>query len=163
MALHLSADLPPLDVVSSVRGVVFRDGTNDVLVCRDADGRTHVTPGGRREPADAPPDVTLRRHVTAEAGCTIGEAPRPLGFIHYRHLNHAASHGRAEPLPDFATVVYVARATGGPTADARERTCTFRPVKEALHLPLEAASRYFLLAAVGEAVIRHAEHRREPS
>src|SRR5215207_379821 len=69
--LHLAAyatDVaPPPELVTSVRGVVFRGDEVLVLTNRHA---THVVPGGRREEGETPAQ-TLAREVLEEAGWVI--------------------------------------------------------------------------------------------
>src|SRR5579871_1837750 len=73
---YLSNELPPLDLIPSARGLVFRN--DEVLVVRDAGGRTHLTPGGQRETGETLIE-TWRREVLEEAGWTLREI-RQLGF-----------------------------------------------------------------------------------
>ena len=73
---------PPLEHVTSVRAVIFRNDT--VLVVRNPNG-AHIVPGGRRERNETL-EETLRREVLEETGWTIGEASM-LGFTHFHHLS----------------------------------------------------------------------------
>src|SRR5215204_4568650 len=67
IAGYLSEELPPLEYVTSVRGVVFRG--NRVLVMRNRD-EVHVLPGGQREGGETLVE-TLQREVLEEAGWTV--------------------------------------------------------------------------------------------
>jgi 8-oxo-dGTP pyrophosphatase MutT (NUDIX family) len=102
---YRSDELPPLEYVTSVRGLLLREGS--VLVVRDP-RTTHLLPGGRREAGETL-EETLRREVLEETGWEL-EEPSMLGFIHFQH--HAPSPGGYRyPHPDFLQVVY--RATAG--------------------------------------------------
>jgi hypothetical protein len=104
LAYFLSAELPPPEYVTSVRAVVLHQDT--VLVLRNADS-VHALPGGRREPGESF-EQTLRREILEESGWAI-RAPRPLGFVHLRHLAPRPA-GYAYPHPDFFWAVHAAGA-----------------------------------------------------
>lgn len=134
---YLGADWPPLDLITSVRCVVFRAGDEAVgrepavLLGHNADGTCGI-PGGRREPGETL-DQTLARELLEESGWTLRE-PTPLGFLHF--LNRSPKPpGSPYPYPDFAQVIYAATAaTYHPDAllpDDYELGARFHPVAEA--------------------------------
>ena len=101
----VSAESPPLSLISSVRAVIFRN--EEVLVVRDEGEKYHIVPGGRRE-ADETIEQTLRREVLEETGWQIGTL-KPLGYAHFRHLTPKPS-GYKYPYPDFYWLYFVASA-----------------------------------------------------
>ncbi|MCA1594925.1 MAG: NUDIX domain-containing protein [Chloroflexi bacterium] len=110
---YLSEDLPDIQWITSVRGLVFRDC--EILVVRDPRS-IHLMPGGRREAGESL-EETLNREVLEETGWTIGR-PDLLGFMHFRHLA-ACPPGYRYPYPEFVQAVYCARAISL-DPDARE-------------------------------------------
>jgi 8-oxo-dGTP pyrophosphatase MutT (NUDIX family) len=107
LQVFITAELPPLEYITSVRAVLFAAGRCAVL--RNVDGM-HVLPGGRREDGE-PLDATLQREVMEETGCTL-ESITALGVLHFRHLTPRPADYKY-PYPDFFQVVFVAR--GRPT------------------------------------------------
>ncbi|MCZ6679465.1 MAG: NUDIX domain-containing protein [Candidatus Poribacteria bacterium] len=101
---YLGNEQPPLEYITSVRSLVFRD--NSVLVVRNPD-ETHIIPGGRCEVGETL-EETLRREVLKEAGWTIREISM-LGFMHFHHLNPKPP-GYKYPHPDFIQLIYTAQA-----------------------------------------------------
>jgi len=150
IAGYLSQELPPLEYVASVRGVVFcRDR---VLVMRNRDG-VHVLPGGQRE-GDETLVETLQREVLEEAGWTV-EVGGMLGFLHLRHLGLKppdSSPGISYLYPDFAQVVFLAEAVDHkPEArlpDDYEFEAAFRTAPEARNVGAVLAGRPFLEEAL---------------
>ena len=144
---YLSEELPPVGYVSSVRAVVLRG--DRVLVFRDKGGASHLLPGGRRE-GDEPVEATLRREVLEETGWEIGE-PRPLGFIHFRHLTPKPP-GYAHPYPDFVQLVYAAEAErntpDAPIVDEWVVESAMVPVDEARGLGIGRGEVLFLEEAL---------------
>lgn len=63
---HFCQDLPPLDLITSVRAIVLRD-QHEILVVDEPGGVSHILPGGRREPGELL-EQTLRREVLEETG-----------------------------------------------------------------------------------------------
>jgi 8-oxo-dGTP pyrophosphatase MutT (NUDIX family) len=146
IACYRAETPPPLAFVTSVRCVLLRDGS--VLVQQDRT-TTHILPGGRRE-GDEPPETTLRRELREETGWEIA-APRLLGFMHF-HDPNPAPPGHPYPHPDFLQLVYTASAEtfipGARLDDDYELASDFRPIADALRLPLSARERFFLAAAL---------------
>ena len=64
---YFTDELPPLEHISSVRCIVFRDDM--VLVVREGE-EAHVVPGGRREPGETLMQ-TLERELLEETGWTV--------------------------------------------------------------------------------------------
>lgn len=109
-AVHLAvrmfpcAQPPPMKLVTSVRGVVFK-GANVVVV--DDTIESHVMPGGRMEPGETV-HQTLERELLEECGWTIRE-PRLFGMIHFHHLSPRPD-GYRYPYPDFLHLLFVGEA-----------------------------------------------------
>lgn len=137
---YLSQELPPLDLITSVRALVI--GSNQVLVVRDPGGY-HLLPGGRRETGETLLQ-TLRRELLEETGWLLSNITL-IGFKYFRHLDPNTT------FPDFLQIVY----TGRPEAfypEAREQNsyeieAIFRPYAELSTLSLTASDLAFLDAA----------------
>jgi 8-oxo-dGTP pyrophosphatase MutT (NUDIX family) len=144
---YVTDEMPPLAYVGSVRAVVLRG--DRVLVFRDKLGWAHLLPGGRRE-GDEPVEATLRREVLEETGWEIGE-PRPLGFIHFRHLTPKPP-GYAHPYPDFVQLVYAAEAErstpDAPIVDEWVVESSMVPVDEARRMGIGHGEIVFLEEAL---------------
>lgn len=93
--LYLSDSVPPLDVILSVRCLVFDADT--VLVMRDIDEQ-HIVPGGRREAGESF-EQTVRRELFEESGYALGTL-YPLGFVHHHRLA-PIPEGDVYPHADF--------------------------------------------------------------
>lgn len=143
---HLGDELPPVDLVTSVRSVVLRG--RSVLVLSNTGGE-HVVPGGRRELGETLLE-SLRREVLEETGWTIGE-PSLLGVLRFSHLS-PRPEGDSYPYPDFVQLVYVAEAAdelpGRRLADDYEEAAEFRPVDDLRMGPTEPPYDIFLRAAL---------------
>ena len=143
---YLSDELPPLDMITSVRALVFREG--EVLVVRDP-GNVHITPGGRRE-ADETLLETLRREVLEETGWHLENTITQLGFFHFHNLNPSHPFAR----PDFLQMIYTAQAShyeaGAKEVNGYELGSEFRPLAEVQQLPLSEGERLFLRAALAQ-------------
>lgn len=99
---YLSQELPPLNLVTSVRAVVIRH--EDVLVVRDPGGY-HIVPGGRRE-ANETLLQTLQRELQEETGWSLTNI-KLIGFKHFHYLGPRLD---MFPLyPDFLQVIYSAK------------------------------------------------------
>jgi ADP-ribose pyrophosphatase YjhB (NUDIX family) len=144
--VYLGQEPPPLTYVTSVRGIVFRDGM--VLVLRNRDA-LHIVPGGRRE-TDETLEETLRREVLEETGWTL-HAPTMLGFMHFHHLSPKPPD-YPYPHPDFMQIVYMARAAvyqpSARIVDDYEIESGFRPTAALHALALTPSERLFLANAL---------------
>jgi ADP-ribose pyrophosphatase YjhB (NUDIX family) len=146
LTTYITEAIPPMEFVTSVRCLVFREDT--VLVQRDLDGM-HVLPGGRRE-GDESIEQTLRRELLEETGWTI-DAPQLLGCVHFHHLTPRPA-GHVYPYPDFVQVVFMAEAARylaeRMVDDEYLVESVFRPVAEARELALTPGQRLLLDAAL---------------
>jgi 8-oxo-dGTP pyrophosphatase MutT (NUDIX family) len=137
---------PPLDYVTSVRGLVFRG--ESLLVVRNENG-LHIWPGGRRERGETQ-EETLRRELLEETGWAVRD-PIQLGFVLFHHLTPVPA-AYAYPYPDFVHVMYVAEADvflpEAKLEDDFELESAFRMLAEVQSLPLTAGEKFFLEAAV---------------
>jgi|SRR5579862_3527923 len=142
---YLANDLPPLELVTSVRGVVINDGA--VLVVRYPDGLS-ILPGGRREEGEEI-EETLRRELVEETGWEVGDI-RLLGFHHFHHLTEKPP-GYRYPYPDFLQLVYETKALRCVSEVRQENgsdlECWFCPFYEADELSLSVGERVFLFEA----------------
>jgi 8-oxo-dGTP pyrophosphatase MutT (NUDIX family) len=163
---YLSPEIPPVEMVSSVRCVLLRPGAaggaREVMVVRDQNG-AHLLPGGRREPDEALIE-TAQREVLEETGWTVVDM-RLLGFVHYRHLTPRPD-GYKYPYPDFFHVVFAGRADifrpeSRFAAEILEKehvlSTEFVPVDTVGAFPLAAAHLLFLDAAMAGHVSVHAQ------
>lgn len=143
---YLGEGLPPLELITSVRSLIFRG--DSILVMRN-EGGTHIIAGGRREAGESL-EVALRREVLEEAGWRV-TVIRQLGFMHLHHLAPKRT-GYAFPHPDFFWVVYMAEADcfdqDAKLPDDYEREAKFTLVTEARSLDLSPSQRVFLDAAL---------------
>jgi 8-oxo-dGTP pyrophosphatase MutT (NUDIX family) len=143
---YLGQEPPPLAYVTSVRGIVVRDGM--VLVLRNRDA-LHIVPGGRRKTGETL-EETLRREVLEETGWTL-DAPTMLGFMHFHHLSPKPPD-YPYPHPDFTQIVYVARADAylpdARIADDYEIESGFCPPATVHALALTPSERLYLGTAL---------------
>jgi 8-oxo-dGTP diphosphatase len=143
---YLTSELPPLESITSVRGLVFR---GDSMLCLSEPEGIHLFPGGRREPGEAL-EETLRRELLEEAGCRLAEVSL-LGFMHFHHLNPAPP-GYPYPYPDFLQLVYVAAAADPdrrtPPVPSDEIQYAFRPIAAVQALDLSPGQQLYLQAAL---------------
>lgn len=126
--IHLGDELPPIDLITSVRAVVLRG--DRVLVLSNKDGE-HFLPGGRRELGETLIE-SLRREVLEETGWTIRE-PALVGVARFHYLGPRPP-GRDYPYPDFVQVVYAAEADAELPArrltDDYEERAELRPISD---------------------------------
>jgi ADP-ribose pyrophosphatase YjhB (NUDIX family) len=131
---YLSHELPPLDYITSVRGVILRG--DQVLAVRDPE-TVHILPGGRREQGETLIQ-TLERELLEETGWTI-HLPSLLGFKHFHHLTPKPAN-YLYPYADFLQLVYTAQANtyvpGARRTDDYELDAFSYPIADiaALHL-----------------------------
>jgi 8-oxo-dGTP pyrophosphatase MutT (NUDIX family) len=143
---YLCAELPPLELVTSVRCVVLRG--DSVMVVRDP-RETHILPGGRREPGESL-EETLERELLEETGWQITEAAL-LGFRHLRHLTPRPA-GYRYPFPEFFQNIYCGSASAWtpgarhPQDDVLE--VRFLPAGDLHRLELPPGQQQFLEAAL---------------
>ena len=159
---YLSAQAPPVDLVSSVRAVVLNG--DRVLVMRNLDG-THILPGGRVEEGETA-EETLRRELLEEAGVEI-EVKDQVGFV---HLKHTTPKPKDYPhlYPDFFWPVFAASFVrfqpGAKVEDDYEVSSEFLPIRTVRGLALESHENAFLEGAIsvlqggGQSRVR-GEHR----
>lgn len=141
---YLTATLPPLDLVSSVRALVRKD--DQLLVVRDPIS-VHILPGGRREPGETIMQ-TLQREVLEETGWSIRDA-HLIGLVHFQHLTPRPKEYRY-PYPDFLHLVYTAIAdrydAGMREIDGYELESGFQPRATVETLPISQGERALLAA-----------------
>jgi ADP-ribose pyrophosphatase YjhB (NUDIX family) len=101
---YFCTELPPLEFVMSVRGIVINKG--QVLLVRNAD-ETHIVPGGRRKEGEQLTE-TLQREILEETGWLTGEY-QMLGLWHFRHLAEKPPNA-ARWRPEFLQIIYLAKA-----------------------------------------------------
>ena len=139
---YLASELPPLDLVTSVRAIVRRD--SQLMLVRDPIS-THILPGGRREPGETL-EQTLAREVLEETGWTIRDA-RLLGVLHFYHLTPRPAEYRY-PYPNFLHIVYTATAVeydeSQREVDGYELSADFRPLADVLGQPISRGEQALL-------------------
>jgi ADP-ribose pyrophosphatase YjhB (NUDIX family) len=148
---YLSRKLPPLDYITSVRGVIFqrdqRDQGDQVLVVRDPE-RVHILPGGRLEKGESFLQ-TLEREVLEETGWTIHTISL-LGFKHFQHLNPQPDN-YPYPYPDFLQAIYTAQTgtyiPGARRTDDYELDAFLYPIADITQLDLPPGEIAYLAAA----------------
>ena len=144
---YLSAETPPVDLVSSVRGIVLNG--DEVLVMHNRDGDAHIVPGGRVEEGETL-EQTLRRELQEEAGVEV-ELMGQIGFVHLKHTTPNPD-GYRYPYPDFFWPVFAATfASQKPDSTIEDDwvvSSEFLPVEAVDSLPLTEYEKAFLGAAL---------------
>jgi 8-oxo-dGTP pyrophosphatase MutT (NUDIX family) len=132
---YLGNEPPPLEYVSSVRAIVFRN--RSVLVVKQTNGHVYILPGGRVEKGENLPEA-LRREILEETGWTLS-GTNLLGFMHLHHLG-AKPQNYEYPYPDFLWPIYCADAKDfvpeAKVPDEYVFESDFRPVDEVMKLTL---------------------------
>lgn len=145
VASYLSIEVPPKELITSIRGVV-RYGDR-VVVLENEDTR-HFLPGGRLE-NDETFTECLVREVREECGLTVQTHER-LGFIHYHH-RQPEPKAYGYPYPDMFHLVYSVVASGSlvqTDEDGYEFASYLFSPEDALRLPNTEAGHPFLKQAM---------------
>ena len=123
VAVHLSPmDEVPVELVSSARCIVRHAGR--VVVCTDADGGSHVLPGGRLEPGESV-TAAAAREVHEETGWRVDPASLVVvGWLHFAYRTQVDEFFRQYPHPDFVHAVFTAEGVERDGAQGGEWTDT---------------------------------------
>ena len=144
---YLCPTLPPDELISSARAILFRG--DEVMVIRDHDNEPYIVPGGRREPGETVLE-TLHREVQEETGWSLVDTA-VLGFVHFQHLGPKPAN-YPYPYPNFVQVIFTAKATRfDATAiveDAYVTSSSFQPIKKVLTWALKDGQKDLLRAAI---------------
>jgi NUDIX domain len=149
---YLTPELPPLDLVTSVRALVFH---GDALLALTMPELTHVLPGGRREAAETP-EATVRREIVEEAGWTIRSLSL-LGVMRFHHLGpeqpQPPNQAYRYPYPDFLNLIYLAEGGHFDAATLipnvyEQQPYTMQPITAVRTQPLTPVGHAFLDAAL---------------
>jgi 8-oxo-dGTP pyrophosphatase MutT (NUDIX family) len=147
ITVHLAEELPPLELVSSVRCLLFRG--EELMVLRNRDVEAYIVPGGRRE-GNEPLEATLRREVGEETGWTLRDH-RLIGCYWMHHLTPRPD-GYPYPYPDLLQPVYMAEADQHLPEllieDGYDLGGGFRRLAEVKRLPLAPCERVLLAEAL---------------
>ena len=147
VAYYPSDRLPPVEYVSSVRAIVFRESS--VLVVTQKRGPLYIIPGGRVEKGEVPLE-TLKREILEETGWTLLKTEL-LGCMHFHHLG-PKPEGYPYPYPDFLWPVYIAEAKDfiaeAIVPDDHVFESYFQTIEEVRNLPLRQGELLLLDAAL---------------
>lgn len=103
---YVGADEIPDDLITSIRVVVLVG--DEVVVCTNRDGVSHVLPGGGREPDESCAD-TACREIHEETGWLLDpDSIEPIGWLHLVNLGDPVP---PFPYPDAVHLIVTARAT----------------------------------------------------
>lgn len=146
---YVTAELPPMKYVPSVRAVVLNG--DSVLVLHDGTRRS-ILPGGRSESGESVQE-TLSREVLEETGYVLNAAEL-LGFMHFHHLAPRPD-GYAYPYPDFLQLVFAAmpgeHRPEYMVEDAFVKWAGMMRVEDVMALPLSVTDRVYLTVALDRA------------
>lgn len=106
VASYLSNEIPPPELITSVRGIVLYGDC--IVVMENEDGR-HFMPGGRLEPGESF-SVGLCREIGEESDLVVDSAEL-LGFLHFRHLQPKPVD-YPYPYPDMFHLIYSVVGSG---------------------------------------------------
>ena len=95
-----------MEIVHKVAAVILQD--RKMLLVRKGTSSTYVSPGGRPEPGESNPEVTLRRALKGELSADIARC-RP-----FRVFTERASSGEAQVLMDTYIVQLASPPKEGP-------------------------------------------------
>lgn len=102
---YLTDEIPPVDLVSSVRAIVFRG--KEILMIEEDENRFHILPGGRKE-GNETLEETAHREVAEETGWSIRNL-KPFAVAHFKHTTPKPKD-YPYPYPDFLWLIYTAKA-----------------------------------------------------
>ena len=102
---YLSDVIPPLELISSVRAIVFK--REEVLTVEEAENEFHILPGGRREENERL-EETAQREVAEETGWTLYKL-KPFSVAHFKHTT-PKPEDYPYPYPNFLWLIYTAEA-----------------------------------------------------
>ena len=146
VATYFSSELPPSNLITSVRAIVQHDGKSVVL--ENEDGK-HFMPGGRLEHGESYPDG-LRREVKEECGLEVDDFNQ-LGFLHFRHRRPKPDN-YPYPYPDMFHLIYAVDASGElvqSDEDGYEFASYLYSPQDAITLPDTEPGRPFLARIAG--------------